>query len=323
MQPAKLLKLSVQPEEQSEFDKDVWDGRKLGADIRPSDSLTINFSTISPLWLRQAAKQYLRYSFATLAWATCVSRKKALRHFSLFLTEYCPRCLASDIDRLLIVEFLGYLVSKKLSEKTRLNFISDLNNFFTLSSRNGWADFSDKNFIYKEDFPQLKKPIPRYIPQEILDQLNQHLDSLPESVMRMVLVLQECGMRLGELILLPFNCLIQDGVGDWFLHYYQSKMKKEITIPISRELVAVIQEQQQYIKVNLGAEFQYLFCASKLGSPRFIANAKPMWATTFGHSLNRLAKNKNICDSSGKLWRFQAHQFRHTALDSLSVICEK
>lgn len=54
MKLAKILQMSAQPREQSEFDKDIWDSRKLGADIRPSDRPTINFNAISQPWLRQA-----------------------------------------------------------------------------------------------------------------------------------------------------------------------------------------------------------------------------------------------------------------------------
>ncbi len=42
--------------------------------------------------------------------------------------------------------------------------------------------------------------------------------------------------------------------------YYQFKMKKEVTIPISREVVRVIQEQQRYIRQHFTPEeFDYLF----------------------------------------------------------------
>lgn len=166
MKPAKNWKLlTVQPEYQSEFNKDIWDGRKLGADIRPNDRYIIDFKTISPFWLRQAAKQYIRKTFANLSWASCVGKKNALRRFSLFLAKYRPACLASDIDRLLIVEFLAYLVGEKLAAKTRLNTIVDLNIFFRLCSRNGWADIDDKVLFDEDDFPALNKPLPRYIPQ--------------------------------------------------------------------------------------------------------------------------------------------------------------
>ncbi|MBD2777071.1 tyrosine-type recombinase/integrase [Iningainema tapete] len=311
MKPTKDRPLSVQPDEQSEFDKDIWDGRKLGADIRPSDGLTINFRTIFPLWLRQATKQYIRYSFATLSWATCKKRKDALNYFSSFLTEYHPGCLASNIERSLIINFFDYLVTRKLAEKTRLNIIVDLDTFFTLCSRNGWVDLGDKVLIYREDHPHLKKPLPRYIPQEVLEQINQYIETLPESVMRMVLVIQETGMRISELCRLKFDCLKQDSAGDWWLSYYQFKMKKDHTITISKEIVAIIQEQQNYIKNNLNSSFEYLFCGRKQ-MKHFIPQTKPMNPSAFTDYLKRLCKTNNICDASGKVWDLTSHQFRHS-----------
>ena len=63
MKPAKNLKLSVPPSKQSEFDKDIWDCRKLGVDTTVIADYNIKFLTISQPWLRQAAKQYIKYTF--------------------------------------------------------------------------------------------------------------------------------------------------------------------------------------------------------------------------------------------------------------------
>lgn len=312
MKPARSIKLSVQPSEQSEFDKDIWDGRKLGADIRPSDKITIAFRAISQPWLRQAAKQYIKYTFATLSWSTCRERKRALGYFSLFLVEHYPGCIASNINRPVIIKFLTYLVTKKLAEKTRMNTLVNLNTFFTLCSQNGWLDISDKALIYKEDYPRLKKPAPRYIPPEVLEQINKHIETLPESVMRMVLVIQESGMRIGELCRLRFDCLRQDSAGDWWLNYYQFKMKKDHTISISRELAGVIQEQQNYIRNNLNSSFEYLFCGRSMGSKRFMPLNKTMSPKVFADFLKRLCTANNICTALGKPWDLTAHQFRHS-----------
>ncbi len=311
MKPAKILQISAQLTKQSEFDKDIWNGRKLGADIRPSDNITINFRTISQPWLCQAAKQYIKYTFATLSWSTCKKKKDALSHFSSFLAESYPGCQASDVNQLVIIKFLSYLVVKKLAEKTRLNILVDLNTFFTLCSQNCWVDVRDKALIYKEDYPRLNKPQPRYIPQEILEQINQHIETLPEPVMRMVLVIQDTGMRIGELCRLRFDCLRQDSAGDWWLNYYQFKMKKDHTISISRELAGVIQEQQNYIRNNLGSSFEYLFCGRNM-TKSFMPLNKPMNPSAFTDYLKRLIITNNICDASGKLWDLTAHQFRHS-----------
>ena len=120
-------------------------------------------------------------------------------------------------------------------------------------------------------------------------------------------------MRISELLHLKQDCLLQDKEGDWFLRYYQFKMKKEITIPVSREIVRVVQEQIRYIHEHLGKSYEYLFCGNKAREWRaFTPTPRPMARICYANHLNRLAKKHAINDETGKLWRFQTHQFRHT-----------
>lgn len=299
---------------EAEYVKDIWDLRNLGLDLNKANSIyKVNFTDISQPRLRKATKQYIRYCLATVSIGGSLSKLTAMRHLSAFLAEHHSMITPSQISRSVVTDFFSYLVSKKQAAGTRVSTISAVKVFFELCTRNNWIDLSAKPAIYDDDFPKVPKHIPRYIPQEVLDHLNRHLDDLPEPVMHMILILQECGMRLSELLLLQFNCLIQDGQGDWFLRYYQSKMKKEIVIPISREIVAVTQKQQRYIRENLGLEYEYLFCANRSSFKHdFVAKDKPMSVTSFPGYLNRVAEKENICDASGNLWRFESHQFRHT-----------
>jgi integrase len=122
---------------------------------------------------------------------------------------------------------------------------------------NKWFNV-DPYLIRKEDYPRSLKPLPRYIPDEVIRQLNQHLNTLPEPIMRMVLIIQECGLRIGELCQLPLNCLRQDSKGGWFIQFMRPKMRFETTLPISRELAQVIKEQPAYILQHLGRDYQYL-----------------------------------------------------------------
>ena len=126
-----------------------------------------------------------------------------------------------------------------------------MQDFLELCHQNEWLPVT-RYLVRREDHPKRKKALPRYIPESVMQQLNEHIDDLPESVMRMTLVIIECGMRISELLHLKQDCLLQDKAGDWFLRYYQFKMKKEITVPISRELVRVIQEQCRYVQEHLG-----------------------------------------------------------------------
>jgi hypothetical protein len=145
-------------------------------------------------------------------------------------------------------------------------------------------------------------PQPRYLPTTILDQLNEHLGDLKPSWKRKILILQECGMRISELLQLPIDCLTQDARGVHYLRYMQGKVKRENAIPISLEITRIIQEQQAELR-SRGKPSLWLFPNERGGVIK---------QASFAHRINRLAYDHNISDASGKLFRFQAHQFRHT-----------
>jgi len=115
----------------------------------------------------------------------------------------------NDINRSVIIDYLSYLNKQRSSPGTRATRISDLAVFFEAGTINKWFNLSPY-LIRKEDYPQIPKATSLHSRRSNV----QHLDELPESVMRMVLVIQECGLRVGELCQLPLNCLKQDAKED-------------------------------------------------------------------------------------------------------------
>ncbi|MFN6558613.1 MAG: tyrosine-type recombinase/integrase [Nostoc sp. ChiSLP01] len=297
-----------------EYSKDIWDCRALGVEGGVGkSSYKLSFVPIKQDWLKETAKTYLKVCLSSITFASVQEKLYSIRKLSKFLSENYPDITPEKINRDIITEYTIDLASQKLASSTRYKCISDAKLFFDSAYQYQWLDVR-RYLVRPEDFPKIEKRLPRYIPEEVMQQLNQYLDDLAEPIIRMVLVLQECGMRISELVNLSFDCLLQDKSGDWFLKYYQFKMKKEITIPISREVVRVIQEQQRYIRKHFTQEeFNYLFCAN-VGAvrPNFIPSPHVMMRKTLPNHLNRLAKRRNICDNSGNLWHFQNHQFRHT-----------
>ena len=59
--------------------------------------------------------------------------------------------------------------------------------------------------------------LPRFIAEDVLQQLNVHLNDLRPVYRGMTLVLEECGMRIGELCTLKMDCPSRDPEGDYFL----------------------------------------------------------------------------------------------------------
>lgn len=295
---------------------DVWDAKELGVKIRLySTRSKFVFTRIKQPWLKKLAKKFIKFRAATRAFGTLDSYMTGFNIFSEFLAENYPDITGiKNVNRELIIEYIHYLNRQDFKPQTTISRLGAIKLFFEDGNINGWFKIPP-HLIRVEDYPKSQKALPRYIPEEVVKQLNQHIDKLPEQLMRMVLVFQECGLRIGEVLTLTFDCLRQDSQGDWFLFITRYKMKKEQNIPISRELVAVIQEQQQYIRDNLSQDFHYLFCGRKKGATsreHYYPEPKVMTPESFSIYINRLAEEGDITDSNGKTWRFQSHQFRHT-----------
>ncbi|WP_036478885.1 site-specific integrase [Myxosarcina sp. GI1] len=296
------------------FDKDLWDYKNLNLQVYEynNEKRKLNFSLIQQQWLKELAKKTIKYFSINKKIGTLREYISTFNKLSMFVANEYKTTEAINIDRALIINFCFYLSSIKLSARTRGKHISYLNESFKVWTENKWF-YIPPYVIHENDYPKRKKPIPRYIPEDVMSQLNKHLDKLPPPVMRMILVIQECGFRVGELVSLKINCLRQDNTGYWFIEHCNFKMKKEDKKPISHELARVIQEQQEYIKKNFNSDFEYLFCGRKRGSSSdFNPEAKVMTPKNFAVYLKKLAEKQNICDSSGKVWNFQSHQFRHT-----------
>jgi len=289
-------------DDRPEHEKDVWDLRRMSIPVSPSLSdTTLNFSSIQQLWLRKAAKTYLQYCLAIYADGTCRTRLQSITCFSEFLSQEQPKATAKAITRKLLLKYLSYL-PQRLSIATRKGNVINVRAFLEMAAREQWLPIGSEQMIYDEEVPQPPKPQPRYIPSAVLDQLNRHLGNLKAPWMQMVLILQECGMRLSELLGLPLDCLTQDARGTFYLRFMQGKMKREHTIPVSQEIARIIQEQQETVRDGQPPS-TILF-----PNPR----GQVYKQSTFTQRINRLAYNHEIRDGSGKLFRFQSHQFRHT-----------
>jgi hypothetical protein len=145
----------------------------------------------------------------------------------------------------------------------------------------------------------------RFIPETVLDQLRSHLTAFPDDLRRMVVLLQESGIRVRELCCLSYDCLELHTDGHRFLHYLDQKTERGRRIPLSPLAVEAIIEQQQALERSEKRDSHYLFPNQK---------GQPSSPQSFIRELNRLAAEKHICDATGTVWRFRRHQIRTTVL---------
>jgi integrase len=295
-------------DDREETDKDIWDMRKLGVSVQLTGThFYLNFTAIEQPWLRHLAKDYLKYNLAIRSAGDCSRKLGAIRDFSRFLAGHAPSTQLSDIDRSLMVAYLHALQVQKKTVQRRNQLLIQLRIFFDVCAHHLQVpELTKDRLIFEDDIAQEPKGLSREIPEEVQAQLRNHLDSLPTTTLRMVTILLECGLRIGELCALPSDCLICDDRHEWYLRFSQPKVSQEHVIPLVEEkVVGTIQAQQQEMRAKRGEDCPYLF-----PSPRF--SHLPYKDTAFAYAINKWAVEKNIRDQSGRLWRFQSHQFRHT-----------
>ena len=302
----------IAPEE-FDFNHNVWTAKHLGYENGIHKHYKLNFEYIEQPWLKHYLKKFVLYLSSTrLAFSTLIGKVFAINVFSKFLKNIGYNQEFAGINRELILQYFVYLKSNKYGYSQHTHCISTLKTFWETGILNYWFNV-EPALIRPEEWLKEPQRLPRFIPEEVMKQLNQHLDNLPEPVMRMVLLDIECGFRIGELTRLKLDCLKSNGKGGWYIQYQMYKMNKEHTKPVSNELAEVVQEQQDYIKAKLGSEFAYLFCGRTRGKAgEFIPVPKLMTSTSFISHIKRLAQQFNIKDNLGKIWNFQSHQFRHT-----------
>lgn len=249
-------------DDREETAKDCWDMRKMGLQVDLTVShFQLNFAPISQPWLKHLAKEFLKYNAAVHSPGDCIIKLQAIRQFSRFLALHAPTCCVSDIDRALIVKYLGFLRERQLSIKRRNRTLTHLRTFLeTCVYYLQIQELTREQIIFDEDLAKEPETLSREIPEEVLEQLRTHLNTLPTTILRMVTILLECGLRIGELCLLPLDCLICDDKHEWYLRLYQRKFSKEHIIPlVDEKVVEIIQAQQQEMRNRWGNTCFYLF----------------------------------------------------------------
>lgn len=287
-----------------------------------SRDLTLNFSEFSQDWLELLVKLYVLMRATPGTSANTISISLVyLRRFSKFLHEqsvYSP----SQINNHVFEAFDYYLHSSGKKQNSIAGYYRVLSNFFNICRIEGWLDVETYWFKGRCKPYRPKNDEIAYLPEEVWNQLDQNLHHLPEPLQRMVLLIRTTGARIGEICNMPFDCLRKRG-SQWRIRFTTEKYDTEDELPILvPELVAVIKEQQEYIRKHLSDEYDKLFCANGARRKNAIKNKsnktlfepipKVMLSTSFNRWLNKLAVKCEIHSSDGKLWHFQSHQFRRS-----------
>ena len=126
-----------------------------------------------------------------------------------------------------------------LSNRMRIRHLLHLRRLLTDMSANGHCILPD--LIRHEDFPPQPRYLPRPLPlqeDQLLQQELRRTDDLPANAL---LLIRATGIRIGECIHLPLDCLRQVGSEQWALHVPLGKLHTERLVPADPEVRRIVE----------------------------------------------------------------------------------
>jgi integrase len=311
--PRLILVQGQAAELDAEYASDHWNASRLGVAARRGRRAA-SFGTITQDWLRDPVKRWSRFRLATgCAFATISAGALAMSRFSAFLTERHPGVTdETGITRLVLEDYLTWLLARGYSAGTRALSLSMLRVFSDACHRHGWLPgLAHDAVIYTEELPFHHNQVARFIPEFVMAQLESDaaLQRLPFTTTgNLVVVLIETGLRGGDACGLAFSPTLDDSAGWPCLRFEATKVRAEQLIPLSARAAAAIRSQQEYVLTQWPAGSPWLF-------PGINGNddgSKAYSHRTFAQQLAHWQHVIDLRDQSGQPVTVTGHQFRHT-----------
>lgn len=304
-----------------EYEKDVWDCRKIqGAKITENESdYYLNFTDI-PLVFRGLVKRYIKFRTTNNSHSQCKMDIMTLRLFTNFIHKQEP--LWKDLKLLTrghiedyLVWYKGYTYGWK---GCHIDYLICLRTFFDYIQRAMYPEAPELPsacLIFKEDIPrkpQKNENSIKYIPEGVLQQLEDNLEYLiPSEYIPVVVLLRASGWRISDILNLRYDTCLEHTSQGWYLCGDIPKTQVlNHHVPITDAVAAIVQSVVEEVKeksTNDNNPNHLLFV-------RFDGRRKGRCppGLLIRQALNRLAKKQNITDDQGNIFHFGNHVFRHT-----------
>ncbi|MDA8047328.1 MAG: tyrosine-type recombinase/integrase [Actinomycetota bacterium] len=296
---------------EAEYQRDVWDAHRLGVPVNVGH-YRVSFERIPQPWLRQAVKTWARARLVGgMSFGAIRRDVTALSWFASWLARARPHAPGpSLITRAAIEEYLAHLATHGPTPNTRLGYLTSLRGFIEMARRRRWLSLPADAAIYRDDLPHRPAGLPRWIPEEVMAQLESEaaLARLPDATTRhLVIVIMETGLRAGDACRLSVDCLMADSVGWPCLRFMNTKLAAEQLIPLTPQAAQAITAQQAEITARF-PHSPYLFPATNSNPD----GARPFTYNALRQRLRRWQADIDLRDAAGRPVRVTAHQFRHT-----------
>ena len=260
--------------------------------------------------------RYLQHKTVTCRPATVSSLATRLAAFGAYLAGTDPDATPATLDRCQHIEpWLASLTTAAntksggtLSVPEQARRILAVANFLTEITEWGWPEAPTRRLMFPSDNPRLPQPLPRFLPPDADRRLTEALEASPHRLAADALLLQRaCGLRIGELLDLELDAVIDlPGSGSW-LKVPLGKLDTERMVPIDAQILALID------RITAARSPGRPIPHPRTGRPA------DFLFTAHGHRIgaNRLRKELDRAAKSAGIGHVTPHQLRHTYATAL------
>lgn len=289
----------------NEYDKDVWELKKLGIklnDIKTRPVNTMNFSGIPQEQIKEETKRIAFMELGYKAVSSVVQDVAAVRRFAQYMEKEYPIVKSlTDLNREITEEYLIYMNTEAGRGKYQPKDVVLLREVMNIAGRMFECP-KLKTVFLKSDVKKKRRTVYKCYSDTELERLNEEIVKLDKQIARALILHQLLGTRISDLLYLKQDCI--ERVDDkYVITIYQHKTEKSYKKPVNEDIKKLIDAASSYTNEKYG-KCEYIFVDDK--KPE-----KPMNAAKVAYHLRKMIYDNNLRDDNGELFTASTHIFRH------------
>ncbi len=277
--------------------------------------------------IRRTMLSYLSVRSAVLRPSSLAKLVTNLASFGEYLSDAHPElsCLAR-LERRHVEGYLawsstrhwrgGRCRERQVGPNSVLQSVLCLRTFLDDIAAWGWADSPPRRLVFSADVPRPAQPLPRALPPDIDRAVMAAVAELPDPIARVGLqVMRGTGVRIGELLDLELNCIVDYGTQGSWLRVPLGKLNTERSVPLDETTLAALvgwlaeRDQQRALphpRDGRLTDFVFVRAGRRPG-------ARPLQA-----GLTQAVQAAGLTGTDGEPMHVVTHQLRHTYATSLA-----
>jgi site-specific recombinase XerD len=153
-----------------------------------------------------------------------------LRQFHIWL--HANGTSVVGIDRSHVESWLQWLHARGLAACTRVHAIQNVRAYLEWLEEERVLSMPAFALVRTNDLPKLPKYLPRPVPADVDTELQRRFKSSGCTYQLGLLLMRRTGLRVGELMMLPYQCLRTDHAGNTLLKVPLGKLATERLVPL-------------------------------------------------------------------------------------------